>query len=76
MEKLAKNNQYNHYCEKCKGWKLHARGPKFYRCLACNTKVARANKVLHPTAFGVDWAAPDAKDITVKTFIPRENGGG
>lgn len=36
----------------------------------------RAEQCLHPTAFGVDWARLGAKDITVKTIITRENGGG
>ena len=35
-----------------------------------------AEHKMHPTAFGVDWARRGAKDITVKTIITRENGGG
>jgi len=34
-----------------------------------------AEQSMHLTAFGVDWAALDAKDITVKTLFRREIGG-
>ena len=44
--------------------------------VAISTAIEAAQQKMPPTAIGVDWAAPGAKDVTVKTIVHRENGGG
>ena len=51
------NNQHNIYCLHCGSWKLHAKGRKYYTCLACNNRVERASAI-HPP---LKWGDPDTQ---------------
>ena len=65
MKKRMYSNQYNHYCEKCAGWKLHTRGPKYYTCTVCGTKTER----------GLTLPAPDKGDSPAPGNLSTLEGG-
>lgn len=39
--RIPRTNQFNRFCQKCDGWKLHKEGRKYYTCLTCNTRTEK-----------------------------------
>jgi hypothetical protein len=66
------NNQYNIYCLNCCGWKLHAKGRKYYTCLTCNTRVDRASAIQPPLIWGDEETKARITAAQALRAIPSE----